>query len=256
MKKSFTTTLVLAGTLGVLLLWYFFYEQSVRPNRQKAEEKAKHVVQLDQNAIVEIEIERSKDLADNKNTKDKGKTPEIKPTTPGAFEKIKLKKSGSDWHLVEPVEDEADNSNVQSLVSTIATTESDRTVEENPKDLEPFGLKSPVIKIRIRRDAATPVTQINIGRDTPVGYSVYAQIGGKPSVILAGKAIKTTFSKSLLDLRNKKVTSVPRSEASEIEIQNQHETFLVKKDKNDNWMLARTNIPTESSSGTRLWMPS
>lgn len=244
MKRSFITTLVLIATFGVLLAWYLIYESSWRPEHDKKKEEAKKLVHVQADSIQEIQIELDRTALKTASNNKKPEDSESK--TPAGNEKYRLKKMGSDWMLVEPVEDEADNSTVQSLVTSLTTAQSESTVEEQVKDLEPFGLKKPAIRITARKDSSTPAVQVSLGADTPVGYNAYVQVEGEKSVKLVNRSLKSSFDKTLWALRNKKVVKLSRHEITEVEVRNSKENFILKKDKNDNWLLVRDNIPADS----------
>jgi hypothetical protein len=228
MKKSVNGTLILFGVFAALLGWYLIFEQKVRPERNKKSEEAKNLVQVERESLQELEIDRKK--AGN----------------PVAYETYRLKKSGTDWNIVAPVEDEADSSTVGTLIATLTSTQSERTVEENPKDLTPFGLKDPQVKIRARKDSSSPWTEVRIGADTAVGFNAYVQVGDKPAVHTANRNLKTTFDKDLSSLRNKKLFKVARADIDSLEVQNTKESFVLSKSEGDNWVLARTGLPADS----------
>ena len=238
MRKSFNTTLIFMGILIVLMAWYLAYEKKMKPQAKEAEEKSKQFVTLDKDQIQEIVIERMT------NAPAEGVTPTANffPT----YEKTDLKKTGQDWQIVSPLQDGTDSATLSGMVSAITTTKQDRLVEEKPKDLEPFGLKNPLIKIRIKKEASGKVEEILIGANTPIGFNSYVKTSASDSVYRAPRSLRTAFDKPLKDLRNKALFSIARADITEAEIQTPKESLILKKEDNkDEWTLAREGIPAD-----------
>jgi len=223
MKKSVRATLVFGTIFCALLIWYLFYEQKYRPQKKEKEEKAKNLISFLSEEIKELEIEWSKE---------KG-------------QKIKIKKFGENWRILEPFEDESDNSTIKSMISTLTNTKVERTVEDEAKNLTVYGLDAPTIKIKIKTEDKE--SKILLGKDTPVGYNSYLQIEGSKKVVIVSKSLKNTFDKKISDLRNKKILSLAQHEVNEVEINTPKENIVFKKEKNDTWLLAKTNIPVDST---------
>ncbi len=242
MRKSLHTTLGLLGVCFALLIWYFGYERTYRVKQETADDKAKLIVALEKEQIQELEIDRLSNVL----PEGTAYPADFKPV----YETVKLRKSGTDWNLYHPLQDAADSSTVGSMVGTLTSTKQDRVVDDNPKDLNQFGLAYPVIKIRIRKDAAAPVEEVMIGANTPVGFNAYAKNSGSPSVYRVGRGLRTSFEKTLKDMRNKSILNIPRLDVAEVEISaapGRQSTVLKKDPKKDEWTLARDNMPAETS---------
>jgi hypothetical protein len=236
MKKSFTSTLILLGCLVAAMAWYFGYEKRLRPEEEKAEEKTKELITLDRNLIQEITIAKlTNPPADGA----------AAPATP-EYQTILLKKSGSDWNLVKPIEYPADLSTLDSMLTTLTTTKYDRIVDEKPKDLDEYGLKTPLLKITIARDSTLPPQEIWVGRDTPTGSSCYAKTGASEKVYRVSRVLHSSFDKTLTALRTKTILDIPRLQVAEVEIQLPKESIVVKKnDHDENWTLLREGLPAD-----------
>src|SRR5689334_22680902 len=153
MQKSFRSTLIMAGLLVAAVLWYTLYEGKLKPQRTEAEENTKKLESLDTNAVQELDIERLK------NAPPDDAPPGTNKTAP-EYEKFKLSKTGNDWNLAEPIQAPADAPTVSTMVTTATTTKTERTVNDKPGDLDEYGLKNPLLKITIRKDASSPAQQI------------------------------------------------------------------------------------------------
>jgi hypothetical protein len=238
MKRSFTTTLVLLVVCAGLIAWYAIYEKKIKKTNSDAEEKAKQLVSLDKDQIQELAIRWIK------NPPDKEGPPNAPPPE---IITVKLQKTGTDWNLVEPVKDSADNSSVVSMLSTLTTTKQERVIEEKPKDLEIYGLKPPIITVTFKKDASAPTQELYLGKKTPTGFSAYAKSSSGQTVYRVPQSMLNAFEKDAKTLRNKNVLSVSRFEVGELEIHLAKEDVLLKKDEKDNWTLTRDNFPADVS---------
>ncbi len=238
MKKSLINTLVMIVILAGMVAWYLIYEKRVRPEQKIAEEKEKLLFTEKQDAIQYITISpRQPKTADAKNP--------AEPT-------IKLKKTGNDWSIIEPITDTAENANVTQILNTLATTSYERIVEEHAKDLATYGLSDPSLKVTLTKDANSPGETILLGDDTPVGAGVYAKTAQGDTVYKMPASFKSSLNKKLFDLRNKRLIDFARFEVSEVEVQEGKDSFLLTKGAKEDWMLARDNIPADTSEVNKL----
>ncbi len=241
MRKSLHTTLAMLGVLFALLAWYFGYEKNYKLDKNTADDKAKILVSLEKDQIQELEVERLV------NAPGEGVTPpaDFKPE----YQTVKMRKSGSDWNLYEPIQDSADSGTVSGMLGTLTTTRQDRVIDDKPKDLNEFGLKYPLVKIRVRKDAAAPAQEVWLGSNTPVGFNCYAKTSGGDTVYRVARSLRSGFEKTLKDLRNKSILSVPRLDISEVDIAERGRPSLVMKKipNKDEWLLARENIPADTA---------
>lgn len=240
MRKSFNTTLILAAVFAVLMAWYILYEKRYKLEQTTKEENTKRLVSFESEQIQEVEIHRAKNPpGESEASKPMDKAPD--------YEIIKLKKTGSDWSLLEPVQDLADNSTVSSSLGTLTTTKQERIVEEKPADLTPFGLKYPIARVIVKKDSSTPAQEVLIGANTPVGFSSYAKLANSDAVFRVSRSLRTTFEKDSFAYRNKLVTNLQRGDIQEVELQTPKENIVLKKGEKDAWLLARENMPADTN---------
>lgn len=226
MKKSFNSTLALLGVFAVLLAWYLLYEKKYKPSQTEKEEQAKTLLTTARDAIQWLTIDQLQ--GDPK---------------AGKYRTIQLKKSGTEWHLTAPVEDLADTGAINGLITTAASTKHERIVDEKPADLEPYGLKTPKVKVTVRTDKDKPGEVLLIGSDTPTGSSVYAKIDGKDTVYRVPLTVRSSFDKDPSEYRNKRVMNLSRSDITEAEIKTPSDAFVLKKTDGEQWTLVREAIP-------------
>ncbi len=103
MPQRYRQSVVLLGVLVLAFGWYFGYVKYWKKKSAENEETSKQVMSLKKEDVTEFEYTRIKNAPDGVN-----RPADFVPITV----KVRLKKVGKDWNLVEPVEDLADNGTV------------------------------------------------------------------------------------------------------------------------------------------------
>lgn len=246
MPQRYRQSVILLGVMFAAFAWYFGYVKYWRARSHDQEESGKQIVSLKKDDVQEIEVTRITNAPDGLE-----RPADFVPITV----KMKAKKVGKEWRLLEPVEDLADNGTLDAMISTLVSAKHERVVEEDPKALGTFGLDQPAVIVTIK--GAGPAETVKIGANTPVGYSSYAIAHGQKAVWRISKSVRTSFEKDEFALRNKLVVPVTRADLSEVEIQAKGSSHIVKKESGDKWMLVREGIPaddTEWSKSLNLWL--
>jgi Domain of unknown function (DUF4340) len=152
-------------------------------------------------------------------------------------ETISLERNGSLWQITAPKPFRADPDVVSSMLSTLSSLSSDRTVEEKATALDQYGLNQPVIELSIAvKNKKT--TRLLIGDDTPAGTAVYAAIAGDPRVFALSSYKKNSFDKSPNDLRDKRLLTFESDKVSGIELMAKKQTIAFGRSK-DQWQIVR-----------------
>ena len=157
-------------------------------------------------------------------------------TTSG--ETTTTRKSGDAWQIVAPAALEADTSAVGSLVSSLESLESDRTVDENPASVAPYGLEPPRLSVTFKVAGETAPRQLLIGERTPTGSDLYARVEGSPKLILIASYIEDSLNKSLFDLRDKSVLKFARDSVDAIAITPSGAPPVTLARSGDDWRLS------------------
>ena len=123
-------------------------------------------------------------------------------------DRTSLKKTGSDWQIVEPVTAAGDSASVSGITSNLSTLEVSRVIDENPQDVAEYGLTQPRLEITFK--SGDQSHRLFVGRKTPAGNDLYARIDDSKRVILVPSFVDTTFNKTTFDLRDKTVLKFNR----------------------------------------------
>ena len=147
-----------------------------------------------------------------------------------------LRKSGSDWQIVEPATAPADGGEISGITSSLARLEQERVVDENPADLAEFGLAQPRIEVAFK--AGGDEQRLLIGSKTPTGSDLYAKTSASPRVFLLASYLDSTFNRTTFDLREKAALKFDRDGADLIEIVTADRTLSFAK-KNGEWQIVQ-----------------
>ena len=123
-------------------------------------------------------------------------------------EQTSLKKSGSDWQIVQPAELQPDSAEVSGLASNLANLEVQRVIDDKPADLAEYGLATPRVEIGFK--AKSQDHKLLLGRKSPTGTDLYAKVGDQPRVFLISSYLDSSFNKKTFDLRDKTVLKLDR----------------------------------------------
>jgi hypothetical protein len=143
------------------------------------------------------------------------KLQEIRVTSGG--ETSVLRKTDGTWKMAEPVETDADQTEVSSLTSNLATLEVNRVIDENASDLAQYGLATPAVEVTFKADGDVN-GGIALGDKTPTSSDIYAARPGEKRVFLVSAFLESTFNKKPFDLRDKRILRFERDKADSLEV--------------------------------------
>lgn len=206
--------LIASAVLAVLagLVWWSNRQQG---KEEPSKDSSPKLLELKQDEITRIEILR-----------------------PGS-ETTRVEK-GADgvWRITAPEALPGDKDAISSLVSSAATLNADKVVEEKPEDLSVFGLKEPHAHVVITlKDGRTRT--VLLGDDAPVGGGGFAQVDGDPKVYLLTSWVKGGLDKLAVDLRDKRILTFDRDKILRVEVARKAESFEFSKSAQGNWVISR-----------------
>jgi hypothetical protein len=190
--RSGKSLLALVVVLGGLVAYLYFVD-SKRPVTPEGTEARDKVFTVDAGKIEEISIKASS----------------------GDTSSLKRAKDG--WQVTSPVTTKADESEVSNLTSNLASVEVSSVVDEQPKNVDQYGLKDPKVVVTFKTDDHKE-HRLRIGTKTPTGGDVYAQRGDEKRVFLIPAYVETSFDKKPFDLREKIALKFERDKADRLDI--------------------------------------
>ena len=176
--------------------------------------------------------------------------------TSSAGEATTVRKVGTAWRLVSPVDAPADESELSGITSNLATADIQRVVEEKPKDLAPFGLATPKVTVVFTVAGEKTPRTLLIGEKNPTGSDLYAKLPDAPRVFLISGFLDGTFNRTTFQLRDKKVLAFDRDKVDRIDVVAGKDTATVTRQA-DVWSVtapvqARADFGTIESVLSRL----
>lgn len=177
--RVFKQTIALLLLFLAVVAFYFFYLKPKEEERKRTEEAEKKLVDIEQEKIDEIWIEKA------------------------TGEKIGFKREGKNrWEIIFPIIADADRFEVNPIASRFSSIEIERLINDQG-DFAPYGLEKPRYTVELKtKDGETFV--IHIGDKSQVGYSVYARKGDDKRVFLVSAALEAVINKSLDEFRERK----------------------------------------------------
>ncbi|MFO7694256.1 MAG: DUF4340 domain-containing protein [Vicinamibacterales bacterium] len=206
-RSTFVLLLVLLGLVGYI----YFYELK-RPAPGDAAVQKPKVFSVEAITIEEIDVKSA------------------------SGERTVVRKTGDAWRITEPVAVKADDGEVTGIVSSLATLEIERVVEENAADLAQFGLAAPRIEVGFKPSGGAAASRLLLGDTNATGGEVYAKLPESARVFLVSSFLESTFNKSTFDLRDKTVLAFDRAAVDSLEIVTKDQRLAFVK-TGDEWAL-------------------
>ncbi len=157
-----------------------------------------------------------------------------------------VKKGDKQWEMTSPAGVETDSDEWQSLASDVSRIEREDTVAQNAQDLTPFGLKDPAVKVSAKTKEGKSF-EILFGAENPRKTFTYAKFGNNNDVFLTASNWEKTFTKTVADLRNKKVLELEPDDIDDVKVMDGSKELEAQK-SGDNWQLKKP-IDTKADNG-------
>jgi cbb3-type cytochrome oxidase subunit 3 len=208
--RGFRSTFILLVVLLGLLGYIYYY---LRPGSQPpAEQKAK-VFSLEVDTINALQV------------------------TSSGGEQSSLERVGGVWQLTAPFQAKADNAEVSSVVTNLASVEIQRVVDDNPGDLAQYGLAPVRVEVGFRKAGDKNFTRLQIGDKTATGGDMYVKLPAEKKVFLISSFLETAFDRTSFDLRDKTMLVFSRDNADRVEVRSQDQSLRIAR-VGDTWRLA------------------
>lgn len=208
-------TIVFALILALIAGFYYFYEIRGGKTRLLKMEAEKELFHFKGDTVTGIRLKNSK----------------------GTFI---LSRSSGRWSLKTPLSTTGDPQAVQALINAVLGAQRERTIAETPKDLSPFGLKTPGEEISFDlRKKSNPSPRLLLGGANPSGTEVYAQLAGTPAVFLLNLQVKTALEQGLYALRDKRLIPFRANAVTRIRWERGNLNLTTEKTKDGKWELVQ-----------------
>jgi hypothetical protein len=146
---------------------------------------------------------------------------------------FKLVKEGSDWQLKSPIQSEADNSMVSTILNKMEYGKVKSVVSESFDDAKKYKLVQPAYKIDLYLGEAKALKKIYFS--TLKGNEAYGKDESRPHVFTVDSLFIRDINKSLFDLRNKKIAKFEKDDAKKIVLVQGDSSVIMEKDTSGTW---------------------
>jgi uncharacterized protein DUF4340 len=168
---------------------------------------------------------------------DSDKIEEIKVNS-ASGETTALKKDNGAWQLAQPTAGKADDSEVSGITSALSSLEITRVVDENPTNLNDYGLSNPRIQLEFKASGDKGPRKLMIGEKSPTGGDLFAKRNDEKRVFLIPAFQENTFNKTTFDLRDKTLLKFDRDKVDGIELTAANKTTALSKAGSD-WKITK-----------------
>jgi hypothetical protein len=175
-------------------------------------------------------------------------SPKLIAVDANQIESIRLAKTGSDpveivklantWTISKPTAMAADADAVNMLTGSLATLNADRVIDEHPSSLKDFGLDMPTDEIDVTVKGGK-TTKLLLGGDTPANTGTYAKLDSDPKVYTLPTYLKTSFDKSVNDLRDKRLLTFNQDKLTAVTVTGKGAPVEFGKNAQGDWQITK-----------------
>ena len=171
--------------------------------------------------------------------------------------KVTLEKVGGVWKIVAPVELEANENEVKSVLNRLATGRAKNFINEQPSDLKKYGLTKPDIAINLEIGQSLARTGFVIG-DTARndGGGFYAREETRLPVFTIENWAVDGLRKGAFDLQNKKLTGFDGQHADRIVWRIANQEYAAIRVDSLNWMVVAPETLQVDATLMSRWLKS
>ncbi len=149
--------------------------------------------------------------------------------------KFSLARVGGLWKLTDPLEADADESEVSTILNRLSSENASQFVDESPENLRQYGLVNPQVQVDLFLGENRAQKSLLIGDASDGNF--YAKDASRAPVFLVDSAFVNVLNSSLYDLRKKDLADFTSSEVTRFELEFSGQTFVCEKDTSGTWMV-------------------
>jgi Domain of unknown function (DUF4340) len=149
-----------------------------------------------------------------------------------------VKKQGGAWQVTQPIAAPAADSEVSGITSALGQIEITRVIDENPTNLNDYGLSNPRIEIDFKASGDKDYRKLLVGEKSPTGGDLFARRNDDKKVFLIPAFQETTFNKTTFDLREKSVLKFDREKVDGLDVDAGGKQLVIAKDGGD-WKITK-----------------
>lgn len=151
---------------------------------------------------------------------------------------LTLQRQNGKWAITSPQAVATDQDAATSVASAANSITADSVVEDKATDLGKFGLQNPSLVVTIHEKNGKTQT-IDFGDDVPTGSLVYADLNGGSKVYSVSLSTKSSFNKSVNDLRDKRLLTYDSNNLTRVELSSAKSDVEFGKNNQNDWTILK-----------------
>jgi hypothetical protein len=151
---------------------------------------------------------------------------------------ISLKRESGKWRIVAPEPLPADQDAVGSMASALAPLTADSVVEEQATDPAKYGLNAPTLTVSATLSNGKTET-VEFGDEAPAGSLSYAEHGSDRKIYAVASTTKSSFDKSVNDLRDKRLLTFSSDKLTGVELSSKKGPVAFAKNNQGDWQIVK-----------------
>ena len=152
--------------------------------------------------------------------------------------KVSLERKSGKWTVTAPESYPADQDAVSSIASALSSVSADSVVDDKPGDVAKYGLTNPALTVSIHEKGGRS-DQLIFGDEIPGGSLNYLRVGGNAKVYAVASSLKTSFDKSLNDLRDKRLLTFEQGQLTRVDLTSGKSNIEFGKNSQSEWAIVQ-----------------
>ncbi len=152
------------------------------------------------------------------------------------WQTIQFQREEEEWLITDPIEAKADKYEVNRLADDFSNLRIERVVEEEPSDLEKYGIPQKEIEF-YTKGQDIPI-KIQIGIQNPLDNTFFAKKVEEKRVVLIPSSLKSLLEKKVFDFRQKDIFKFESDQAKSIKLRAKGIQWEAEKEDED-WFLRK-----------------
>ena len=140
---------------------------------------------------------------------------------------MQFSRMGTDWRITKPIMARGDYAALEGLVTRLSSSQLDKIVTEDPKDLKEYGLDKPVETATVL--AGSSRATLMFGKTTEGG--MFAKDAARPIIFVLEPTLLKDVDKDISEFRRKDMLDGRSFNTNRIEVKRGSETFAFEKTK-------------------------
>jgi Domain of unknown function (DUF4340) len=167
---------------------------------------------------------------------------------------IEAKKEKTRWTFTKPDAGQlADDSDVTSLLNSVAGAQMTAVVSESADNLSKYGLGAPPITFTATSENGKAATLL-VGRKE--GNDYYAKDSSRPTIFKVNETLYKKLTEAYGDLRDKKLIHLAQNDFTRAELHNENGTIVITPKSEQDWIAeAPPNLKGKAISTWKIFPP-